>query len=95
MLGDARSDLIAILALPLGQAKATSVVVNLETVIQQKTRDGVNQAIDAKIPEIRAQVHDEALHTVKPLFVGAAVVGGFGVLLGVAAALRAKRCAAR
>ena len=90
-LGDVRSDIINVLAIPLGQDKANKTLADLEALIKAKAAAGTNQAIDAQIPKIRTQVHDEALKTVKPLFLGAMVIGGLGVIAGVTALFMRKR----
>lgn len=92
MLGDTRSDLVSVLAIVMGQAKAESTITDIENLIRQRAIQGVNDGIEAKMPDIRAQVHDEATDVAKPLFVGAAVAGGLGALLAVAAMVRSKRC---
>ena len=90
-LGDTRSSILSVLSLALGAEKANKTLTDLETLVQQKAAAGTNQAIDAKIPQIRAQVHDEAKKTVKPLFLGAMVIGGLGVIVGVTSLVMKKR----
>lgn len=90
-LGDTRSDIIGVLTLALGKDKANKTLTDLETLVQTKAAAGTNQAIDAKLPQIRAQVHDEATKTVRPLFLGAMVIGSLGVLVGVTALILKKR----
>lgn len=92
MLGDTRSDLVGVLAIVMGQAKAESTIADIENLIRQRAIQGVNDGIDAKMPEIRAQVRDEATDVARPLFIGAAVAGGMGALFAVAAMIRTKRC---
>jgi hypothetical protein len=92
MLGDTRSDLIGVLAIVMGQAKAEATISDIETLIKKRAIEGVNAGIDAKMPDIRFQVRDEATAVAKPLFIGAAVAGGLGALLAVGAIIRTKRC---
>ena len=93
MLGDTRSDLIGVLAIVMGQAKAEATITDIETLIKKRAIEGVNAGIDAKMPDIRFQVRDEATAVAKPLFIGAAVAGGLGAVLAIGAFIRTKRCA--
>jgi hypothetical protein len=43
MLGDPRTDVINVLAVVMGQAKAQSTISDLETLIRQKAIDGVSR----------------------------------------------------
>ena len=90
-MSDTRSSILAVLSLALGPEKANKTLTDLENLVTQKAADGTNQAINAKLPQIRAQVHDEAKKTVKPLFLGAMAVGGLGVLVGVTSMFMKKR----
>ena len=92
MLGDTRSDLVGVLAIVMGQAKAESTIADIENLIRLRAIQGVNDGINAKMPDIRAQVQDEATNVAKPLFVGAAIAGGLGALLALGALIRTKRC---
>jgi hypothetical protein len=91
-LGDARSDVVSLLAVILGRQKAESTIASFETVVRTKAAEGTTAAIDAKIPGILSQVRTEVDKQTKPIFLGAIGVGGLAALVGVAAIVRARRC---
>lgn len=99
MLGDTRSELVQVLSVVLGPAQANKIVTDLETVVQDKARqgaiEGTNAALDKKMGPILQQVSTEVNGIAKPLFIGAAVVGGVGVLMGLIAVSKSRKCLSR
>jgi len=91
-LGDFRADLISVLSIPLGHDRAVATVAEFEASVRAKAQEGTNAAIDAKIPVIRATVQAQASKIVTPLFWGAIAAGSLGALLGLVAAVKAKKC---
>lgn len=81
--GDARSDLVAILAAFMGESKAEAWVRSLETLIKSKAEAGAKAAI----PTIKTEVKK----TVQPLVVAAIAAGGLGLLFSIVAIKRSRR----
>jgi hypothetical protein len=77
--GDARADLVSVLALVMGHDKAEAWMKSLETTIQTKAKEGALSAI----PTIQAKI--------KPMIIGSMVVGGLGLLVGVVALVKSRR----
>jgi len=82
-LGDARADLVSVLATFMGEAKAEAWVRSLETLIKSKAEQGAKAAI----PTIKTEVKK----TVQPLIIAALAAGGLGLLFGVIALRRSRR----
>jgi hypothetical protein len=83
-LGDTRSDLVNVLALPFGASKANQIVADLENLIRKKAQEGTGQALVGKADFIRSQVRAEVEKTVRPIFFAAAAVSLIGIGLGLA-----------
>jgi hypothetical protein len=79
IFGDFRTDLVNVLAIPLGRAKAEATVEDAFQEIRAQARTGAMQAV----PEIEKKV--------KRIVIPALVVGGLGCLLGLAGLISARR----
>jgi hypothetical protein len=77
--GDARGDLISVLAIVMGRSQAEAWVKSLEAHI----RDQVKQGAIAALPTIKTKA--------MPYVIGVAAVSGLGVLLGLVAIIRSRR----
>ena len=86
-LGGFRADAIGTLAIVMGQKKATGLIDDLETYIEGRARAGAESAI----PEIRAQVRDEAQSAVRPWVIGALALSTVAMGIGGYALWRGQR----
>lgn len=86
-----REDLITILATVLGRSAAEAKIVEIEQLVQSRAQAGTTAAVDDKLPTIRANVRSEVQHVVSPLFIGAMIVGGVSLVVGVAAIATRRR----
>lgn len=89
-LGGLREDIVGTLSIVIGQQKANALFSNFENLIRQNATTGAKAAI----PEIRAQVRQEAKDAVageiKPWLIGAYAVGGVALIGTVWALVRSK-----
>lgn len=87
-LGDATSDVTNFIkGIPVVGDYMASGLPKIEAYIKEQAKAGAEQAI----PDITAQVHDEAKATIKPYVIGALALGGFGAFFGLAALVKIKR----
>lgn len=73
-LGDVRSDIVSVLAVVIGQAKAEKTFTDLENLIKKKAGDGAEERLT---PIVNNQL--------KPLLYAAIAAGALGGLLGIGA----------
>ena len=86
-LGGFREDAIGALTIVMGRTKATGLITDLEQYIEGRARAGAESAI----PEIRAEVRDEAQSAVRPWVIGALALSTVAMGLGGYALWRGQR----
>jgi hypothetical protein len=86
-LGSFKDDAVNMLSAVIGHDRAVTLVASAENYIKQAAEAGARAAI----PDIRAQAGAGSVATVRPYLIGAFVLAGAGVLIGVLAYRRAGR----
>lgn len=84
ILGDITADLTKLFALIPGGGTAQDKFNEFVDLIKSKAKEGALQAV----PDITAKVKDQANATIKPYVIASLVLGGGGLLLGIASFAR-------